>query len=73
MAAGPIPESKKRVAAGVAADSIPSFWVLHVKSGCWDEWLLKLTYVVIGPLMKINGASATADHMTLERPVEHSR
>ena len=44
VAAGPIPESKKRVAAGVAADSIPVFLILHVKSGCWDEWLLKLTY-----------------------------
>ena len=46
MAAGPIPETKKIVAAGVAADSIPSFWVLHVKSGCWDEWLLKHTYQI---------------------------
>ena len=44
MAAGPIPETKKIVAAGVAADSIPRFLVLHVKSGCWDEWLLKHTY-----------------------------
>ena len=50
MAAGPIPESKKRVAAGVAADSIPIFRILHVESGCWDEWLLKHTYPIFSEI-----------------------